>query len=97
MDTKTGNDALVDSHAESCLLFNELVYTCLYMIQDAAFDLPMRRVIVLDRDRQIIELCCELYGSPDYLERFIVDNDFNIDELEIIPMGREVMYYVQSA
>jgi hypothetical protein len=59
----------------------------------------MRRTIILDRDRNFIELCAELYGTVDnyYLDRFISENDFSIDELEIIPMGREVSYYVKSA
>jgi hypothetical protein len=55
----------------------------------------MRRLVKLDRDRNFIELCAELYGSVDnfYLDKLIVENNLNIDELEIIPMGAEVAYY----
>jgi hypothetical protein len=59
----------------------------------------MQRSITLNRDRNFIELCAELYGGVDnyYLDRFISENNLNIDELEIIPMGREVSYYVQAS
>jgi hypothetical protein len=96
-DYKIGNDIIIDSNSNSYLLLNELVYSSIQLIQAASFSLPMQRSIRLDRDRQIIELCCELYGSADYLDKFIAENDFNIDEIELLPMGREVTYYVQSA
>jgi hypothetical protein len=96
-DYKIGNDIIIDSNSNSYLLLNELIYSSIQLIQDASFSLPMQRSIRLDRDRQVIELCCELYGSSDYLDKFIAENDFNIDEIELLPMGREVTYYVQSA
>jgi hypothetical protein len=96
-DYKIGNDVIIDSASNSYLLLIELVYSSLRLIQAASFSLPMQRSIRLDRDRQVIELCCELYGSADYLDKFIAENDFNIDEIELLPMGREVTYYVQSA
>jgi hypothetical protein len=96
-DKKIGNDIIVDSNSSTYLLLNELVYASIQLIQNASFSLPMQRTIRLNRDRQIIELCCELYGSADYLDKFIAENDFNIDEIELIPMGREVTYYVKVA
>jgi hypothetical protein len=57
----------------------------------------MQRTITLDRDRQVIELCAELYGSTDYLDDFIIENNFNINEIELLPMGKRVSYYVKSA
>jgi hypothetical protein len=96
-DTKTGNDIIVDSNSSTYLLLNELMYSSIKLIQDASFSLPMQRTIKLNRDRQVIELCCELYGTADYLDKFISENDFNIDEIELIPMGREVTYYVKVA
>jgi hypothetical protein len=96
-DRKIGNNIIIDSASNSYLLLNELVYASIQLIRAASFSLPMQRSIRLDRDRQVIELCCELYGSADYLDKFIAENDFNIDEIELLPMGREVTYYVQSA
>jgi hypothetical protein len=96
-DTKIGNDIIVDSNSNTYLLLNELIYSSIQLIQNTSFSLPMQRTIRLNRDRQIIELCCELYGSADYLDKFIAENDFNIDEIELLPMGREVTYYVEVA
>ena len=64
---------------------------------NASFALPMQRTFTLDRDRQVIELCAELYGTVDCLDDFIIVNNFNIDEIELLPMGTKVSYYVQSA
>jgi hypothetical protein len=86
-DYKIGNDIIIDSNSNSYLLLNELVYSSVQLIQAASFSLPMQRSIRLDRDRQVIELCCELYGSADYLDKFIAENDFNVDEIELLPMG----------
>jgi hypothetical protein len=98
-DTKIEQNAFIDCNASSYLLLMELVHNSIELILNVSFSLPMRRMITLDRDRNFIELCAELYGSVEsyYIDRFISENDFNIDELEIIPMGREVSYYVQSA
>jgi hypothetical protein len=96
-DTKIGNNIIIDSNSNTYLLLNELIYASIQLIQNASFSLPMQRTIRLNRDRQVIELCCELYGSADYLDKFIAENDFNIDEIELIPMGREVTYYVKVA
>lgn len=64
-----------------------------YIINDS-FALPTRKTIILGRDRQIVELMYELYGGLSRLDQFIIDNKINYNELEVIPMGREVVYYV---
>jgi hypothetical protein len=56
----------------------------------------MQKTITLDRDRQVIELCAELYGTTDYLDDFITSNNFNADEIELLPMGKKVSYYVKG-
>ena len=96
-DSKTENNVIIDANSESYLLLNELVFLCVQLIMNVSLSLPMRRTITLDQDRQIIELVCELYGSPDYIDKFISDNDLSADELEVLPMGREVTYHVQIA
>jgi hypothetical protein len=98
-DTKIEQNKFIDYNATAYLLLMELVHDSIQLILSVSFYLPMRRTIILDRDRNYIELCAELYGSVDnnYLDKFIAENNFNIDEMEIIPMGREVSYYVKSA
>jgi len=95
-DTKIEQNNFIDSNASSYLLLIELVHNSINLILNVSFSLPMRRIIKLDRDRNFIELCAELYGSVDnyFLDKMIIENNLNIDDLEIIPMGREVSYYV---
>jgi hypothetical protein len=94
-----GNAAgnFVDSTPVSYLALHELVYTSVLLIINASFALPMQKTITLDRDRQVIELCAELYGTTDYLDEFIMENNLNIDEIELLPMGKKVSYYVKNA
>lgn len=65
-------------------------------LEEAAFNLPVMRIIVLDRDRQLFELLAELYGADGFnrQDQFINDNKLTADEIVLIPMGREVRYYV---
>jgi hypothetical protein len=88
-DTKIEQNAFIDSDANTYLLLIELVHNSIKLILDVSFSLPMRRTIRLGRDRNVIELCAELYNSVDnyYLDKLITENNLNIDELEIIPMG----------
>jgi hypothetical protein len=96
-DIQTAQDVFVDSNSEAYMALAQVVYQSAQLIRDAAFALPMQRTFTLDRDRQAIELCAELYGSVDYLDDFISQNNFTIDEIELLPMGTRVTYYVQNA
>jgi stage V sporulation protein SpoVS len=94
-DNATGD--FVDASPTSHLVLHELVYASVLLITNASFALPMQKIITLDRDRQAVELCAELYGTTDYLDEFIMQNKFNIDEIELLPMGKKVSYYVKNA
>ena len=96
-DSKTAQDVFVDANAASYMALNTLVYQSAQLIMNASFALPMQRTFTLDRDRQVIELCAELYGTVDCLDDFIISNNFNIDEIELLPMGTKVTHYVQGA
>jgi hypothetical protein len=96
-DSKIAINSFIDSDSNTMLLLGKLVYSSVQLIMSVSLSLPMRRSIVLDQDRQLIELVCELYGSEDYIDKFIAENDLSLDELEVIPMGREVSYYVPVA
>jgi len=73
---------------------HKLVTDTTWYVLDTAFNLPARRTIVIDRDRQLLELIAELYGNFDRIDEFIQENNINADEMELLPMGREVCYYV---
>jgi len=95
-DSKIEKNNFIDTNASAYLTLVEIVHNSINLILNASFSLPMKRIIKLDRDRNIIELCAEIYGSVDnlYIDKLIVENNLNIDDMEIIPMGREVSYYV---
>ena len=62
-------------------------------ILNYAFSLKSKHTIILDRPRQVIELVAELYGDFSKVDDFICDNKLNINELEILPLGKKVSYY----
>jgi prophage DNA circulation protein len=95
-DIKIEKNNFIDTNASAYLLLVELVNNSINLILNTCFSLPMKRTIKLGQDRNFIELCAELYGSVDneYMDKLIIENNLNIDDLEIIPMGREVSYYV---
>ncbi len=66
--------------------------TIAYLI-NLSFDLPKEIIFTLQEDRQIIELCSELYGTLNKLDFFIQTNDFNSDQIELLTIGTVVKYY----
>jgi prophage DNA circulation protein len=97
-DTKIAANAFVDSDSAAYLSFLTLVRNSAKLVLNASFSLPLQKTVTLDRDRQAVELCAELYGEIDEkLDGFIALNNFNIDEIQLIPMGRSVSYYVENA
>lgn len=91
-DSKVSKDLFVDTGLGYADM-QEVVIQSLQMIINYSFDLPTRKVLTLGRDRQVIELVAELYGGFDRLDEFIVDNNLTYDEIAVIPMGRQVVYY----
>ena len=95
-DARIAQNIFVDANSASYINLKTLVFQSARLIMNASFALPMQRVFTLDRDRQVIELCAELYGTVDHLDAFIISNNFSNDEIELLPMGTKVMHYVQS-
>ncbi len=83
IDTGTANQALQSSVA----------LTTGYLVQISFSLLPERR-ITLDRDRTIVDLCAELYGTvDDRLDYFISTNSLSASEILEVPKGRRIVYY----
>lgn len=62
---------------------------------EISFSLKQERRIVLDRNRTIIDLAAELYGSvDDQLDFLINSNSLTGSEILELPKGREIVYYV---
>lgn len=93
VDKYTGQDLFIDT-SEIAYEIEKLIEETERYVLEIAFDLPTKRTIILGRDRQLLELLTELYGNLDHIDEFIQDNNLNADELEVLPMGREVVYYV---
>lgn len=93
LDAKTDLDLIVET-GEGFGYMRDVVITSVQMIVDQSFRLSTRRIITLGCDRQIVELLYELYGNLDRIDEFIIDNHLNYNEIALLPMGREVAYYV---
>ncbi len=96
-DSKIASNSFVDKNSEFYFQLQDLIYECVLVIFNSSFVLPIRRTIVLDRDRQLLELCAELYGSLDFVDSLIFENKLKADEIVLLPMGKEISYYVESA
>lgn len=65
-----------------------------FLIQ-ISFTLKQERIIVLDRDRTIVDLVAELLGETDRaLDFFIHSNDLSGSEILELPKGKSLVYYV---
>lgn len=73
---------------------SELVGAALSALVRQSFSAKNEIRETLDGDRTPLDLCFQLYGTTDLLDRFCNDNDFSGDELFLIPAGREIVYYV---
>lgn len=62
---------------------------------DISFSLKQERSVILTRERTIIDLEAELYGTVDTNLDFLINtNDLTGDEILELPRGREIVYYV---
>ena len=94
IDAQAKKNAYIDTGVSYEKLLNVVVYS-IRTLEEAAFSLPVTRIITLDRDRQLFELLAELYGKDGFnrQDQFINDNKLTADEIVLLPMGREVRYY----
>ena len=65
-----------------------------FLIQ-ISFTLKQERIIIIDRDRTIIDLVAELLGETDSaLDFFINSNNLSGSEILELPKGRSLVYYI---
>lgn len=65
------------------------------MVVSQSFTLKQERALVLSRDRGLVELVAELYGTIDAeLDFFISSNNLSGSDILSIPKGRTVVYYI---
>lgn len=84
----------VDSGAAYQQLQEAVAIAAGFLVQ-ISFSLKQERSLILDRDRTIIDLVAELYGSiDDRLDFFITSNDLSGSEILELERGRTVVYYI---
>lgn len=84
----------VDSGAAYQQLQEAVAIAAGFLVQ-ISFSLKQERSLVLDRNRTIIDLVAELYGSiDDQLDFFITSNDLSGSEILELKRGRTVVYYI---
>jgi hypothetical protein len=83
----------IDSGESYDAILNIISLTSAYLI-NLAFELPSEKKIILGEDRNIIELVSELYQDLEKIDYFITTNELTADEIEILPRGKEVVFYV---
>jgi len=72
----------------------EAVAVTVGFLVEISFTLKQERKLILDRNRTIIDLVGELYGSTDdQLDFFITSNSLTGSEILELPKGREIVYY----
>ncbi len=84
----------VDTGASYQKLQEAVALTAGFLVE-ISFTLKQERRVVITRNRTIIDLVAEFYGSvDDQLDFFISSNDLSGSEILEVPKGREIVYYV---
>jgi prophage DNA circulation protein len=85
-----------DPGAAAQKLLQAVALTAGHLVE-TSFTLLQERRIVLDRERTIIDLAAELYGSvDDRLDLLINSNDLTGSEILELPRGRTIVYYPEG-
>lgn len=83
----------IDTGSTYQALLEAVVITARFLVE-LSFQLQQERSIILDRNRTIIDLVAELYGSVDEnLDLIINSNDLSGDEILELQKGRTIVYY----
>ena len=66
-----------------------------YLIENIN-ELPTKRTLILNKDRNYIDVCSEVYGNieEETLDMFISDNNIKGEEIFMLRKGRSVNYYI---
>jgi hypothetical protein len=74
---------------------SEAVSLAAGFLVEISFSLKQERILVLDRNRTLIDLVAELYGATDSeYDFFINSNNLSGSEILELQAGREILYYV---
>lgn len=92
-DERFGDIEQVDT-GEGYQALQEATALAVGFLVEISFSLVPERAVILDRPRNIIELCAELYGSvDDRLDFLISTNKLTGSGIIEIPRGRRIVFY----
>jgi hypothetical protein len=87
----------IDTGEAYAALLDVVAKTAGYLIQ-ASFSALPERALVIDRQRTIIDVCAQVYGTVDgKLDLLVSTNDFTGDELLELQPKRRIVYYPTAA
>ncbi len=85
---------LIDDDFSSYQQIQELVnLTAGYLLQ-LSFTLQQQKTFICDKDYALPVIANKLYGSIDFEQRIIADNNLQGDELFFVSKGKQIIYYV---
>lgn len=93
-DASLGALGLLDTGPTYGQLRESVMGAAGYLVE-SSFDLIPERRIVLERDRTILDLCGELYGSieTERLDFLVASNDLSKDQILTLRRGDTIRYY----
>lgn len=84
---------LVDDDFSSYQQIQELVNLTAGYLLELSFTLQQQKTFVCDKDYALPVIANKLYGSIDFEQRIIADNNLQGDELFFVSKGKQIIYY----
>ncbi len=85
---------LVDDDFSSYQQIQELVNLTAGYLLELSFTLQQQKTFICDKDYALPVIANRLYGSIDFEQRIIADNNLQGDELFFVSKGKQIVYYV---
>jgi prophage DNA circulation protein len=85
---------VVDDDFSSYQKTQELVNLTAGYLLELSFTLQQQKTFICDKDYALPVIANKLYGSIDFEQRIIADNNLQGDELFFVNKGKQIIYYV---
>lgn len=85
---------LVDDDYSTYQQIQELVNLTAGYLLELSFTLQQQKIFVCDKDYALPVIANKLYGSINFEQRIIADNNLQGDELFFVSKGKQIIYYV---
>jgi prophage DNA circulation protein len=85
---------LVDDDFSTYQQIQELVNLTAGYLLELSFTLQQQKTFICDKDYALPVIANRLYGSIDFEQRIIADNNLQGDELFFVSKGKQIIYYV---